>query len=1341
MPTVRNSETSAVRIDSTGVPLGGFRLPSFALALATMLSPNPSSGLPSIKIFPPVTWVRGSGPIVPGQGVEGFDASVSNFKPYRLPGQNEDPVRYDPNLPPQNIPGDPLIVSYAKPKNLPVQSSDWWTSLGLQQEGWVSGRGPQNNDVARTLNFISEPFLFQFVDFGPTLFSAIEPPHGFRLWNQNDIAVSTDGKNEFDPDKRSAQAYNPNLNFAGRGEISPAHQGVLTVGLEGVHPLKQGIPTSPPWTNVLVKDYSDWGVTAVYDDNGSELQITMANGSPLVWFEKAAGSTAPFVLWTGGSPQATGGSVTQLFSTDSMLGLSVTTTYNPFSGLHERSSTAAYVIYADQGSWGNSPAATSGTLSLYRNSQATKLAVLAVPHNVDPTDPTAVLAAARDLQPYACRKITDTQLDYPPAVPSITRDGVTLPLGYDPDDSLVRSRLRVATQTLPGFDGCTDGMALQMIFPHHRKALLASQASQVIGPGVKYTWNTLRGPAYAYAGNTMVQELRTYGVLPFLPSVAINSGLQNPLVPGQSAADDIYQTLKNWFFVQEKIAPTYDKDGNLIAANLNSFNRNQGAYVNAATNSYIPGTTALRELVFVADQLAQASSLNAVDPELGKPKQAVAQEIRDALLENLKELVGQWASVYTSQLFQYNPDFDTLYGYPAGYGAVGSLNDHHFHYGYFLRAAAAIGRFDPNWLNKYFPLINELRSDVANFDAGNPRYPFLRNFNPFFGHSWADGKAYSQNQESSSESINFAVGMIELGGILGKPNLRNWGLYLYEQEILSTQQYFFNLCADFYAKLPSTCSEDIPVPASGGPIAYSGNWPKSFVSFNGPDGQSWHTTLIGRVFPNSLDRATFFGPIDTTFAIHQIPLGASTLYLERSQDWLAATWQQYLRETRTAQASAPLSGVYEVVAAALQARLPDGGSGTDGTGLIPALTRIGTTHAFFPGSVDTQGKHWVYSHSVLGQLDTTVLADKPNYAVFNKNGTRTLVAFNPTDTAYTVTFEDAASAAKIGAVKVDPNSMATMVVGASNTLVDTLAPYDPTPDGRLYLLKNGSLSAQPGSWQPAGPALLQSFPSNLSRVTPSLTIVPPRSDGGQPDIPPDASKVAVWKGRFKGQLVNASTADCTPDPIFIQYFPDRKLGCDPSKTLQAVTRMSLYTDQCLYPGWQRCTSAESLGNTVTVRLSYFFDTTQCDPLTQSGCAADRVETYGNVALQAQDNTFVGQNKITEYYFAGANMGQPGRLSTSGFNGSFGLDLGNPQRNDVPPPPTASCTPAPCGYWIDNGIPIPPSGLFPQQVDNGAIVVELYGGSPGAGNITRPVAVSVSAAPVIGRASWVKPPYE
>ena len=69
------------------------------------------------------------------------------------------------------------------------------------------------------------------------------------------------------------------------------------------------------------------------------------------------------------------------------------------------------------------------------------------------------------------------------------------------------------------------------------------------------------------------------------------------------------------------------------------------------------------------------------------------------------------------------------------------IADHHFHYGYFVRAAAEICRVDLAWCgqDQYGPMIELLIRDYAA-DKDDPMFPHMRNFDPANGFSWADAK-------------------------------------------------------------------------------------------------------------------------------------------------------------------------------------------------------------------------------------------------------------------------------------------------------------------------------------------------------------------------------------------------------------------------------------------------------------------------------------------------------------------------------------------------------------------------------------------------------------------------
>ena len=77
-----------------------------------------------------------------------------------------------------------------------------------------------------------------------------------------------------------------------------------------------------------------------------------------------------------------------------------------------------------------------------------------------------------------------------------------------------------------------------------------------------------------------------------------------------------------------------------------------------------------------------------------------ATPVRDKALAAMKKTMTDWftaSSGETDHLFYYDKNWGTLIGYDASYGSDQELNDHHFHYGYFIAAAATLARFDPAW--------------------------------------------------------------------------------------------------------------------------------------------------------------------------------------------------------------------------------------------------------------------------------------------------------------------------------------------------------------------------------------------------------------------------------------------------------------------------------------------------------------------------------------------------------------------------------------------------------------------------------------------------------------------
>ena len=71
-------------------------------------------------------------------------------------------------------------------------------------------------------------------------------------------------------------------------------------------------------------------------------------------------------------------------------------------------------------------------------------------------------------------------------------------------------------------------------------------------------------------------------------------------------------------------------------------------------------------------------------------------------------------------LFYYNKDWTTMFGYPAGHGQDEYINDHHFHWGYFIHAAAFIEQYSPGWATQWGDMVNLLVRDAATSDRNDP---------------------------------------------------------------------------------------------------------------------------------------------------------------------------------------------------------------------------------------------------------------------------------------------------------------------------------------------------------------------------------------------------------------------------------------------------------------------------------------------------------------------------------------------------------------------------------------------------------------------------------------------
>jgi hypothetical protein len=396
---------------------------------------------------------------------------------------------------------------------------------------------------------------------------------------------------------------------------------------------------------------------------------------------------------------------------------------------------------------------------------------------------------------------------------------------------------------------------------------------------------------------------------------------------------------------------------------VGSYDRNRlSNYVNADAQAAPPTNTdtydtgkalgKLAAIAPIAEQMNQTQSLTTIH-------------------NNLKNSLQDWLTCSngeTSRVFYYNSNWGVLLGYPGGYGSVDNINDHHFHYGYFIKAAAEVARRDPIWASQqqWGQMVEMVLRDIGA-GRGDPLFPYVRNFEPYAGHSWANGSAPFDDgldQESSSEAINAWAAMVLWGEATGNTAIRDRGIYLYATEVSASQEYWHNVHRSNFL---TGYAHPVATMVWAGKIDYATWWPTGHVE---------------------------------KFAITWLPITAASLYLGQYPDYV-----RYASGDLIAKNNGSTDwGIWSDIVWMYQAL----GNPQSAVAQMEAnINSSGSGEKYIErGNTRTNTYHWIRNLDVLGEVDRTVGANHPNVAVFNKNGQRTYVAYNYGASAKTVVFTD-----------------------------------------------------------------------------------------------------------------------------------------------------------------------------------------------------------------------------------------------------------------------------------------------------------------------------------------------
>ena len=374
--------------------------------------------------------------------------------------------------------------------------------------------------------------------------------------------------------------------------------------------------------------------------------------------------------------------------------------------------------------------------------------------------------------------------------------------------------------------------------------------------------------------------------------------------------------------------------------------------------------------------IAQFAHLVRIADQLGATTQ------RDYFISEIKKRLEDWLTAGGTQQYYYNATWDVMTGYPSGYGADNQINDHNFHSAYAIIGAATIAQYDSVWASQsnWGGMVNLLIKDSNNWDRTDTKFPYLRSMDPYAGHSWAAGHGDfgdGNNQESSSESMNFATATVLWGAATHQKEIRDLGIYLYTTERTAVEQYWFDI-------------DDVTFPST---------YPRK---------------ALGMVWGSKGVHSTWFGA-DPEFihGINILPLTGGSFYLGRHPEYVLANYNEIVFER-----SGPLTKWKDIMWEYLAFADPQ--------------TAIGQfyadpTYEVFDGETKAHTYHWLYNLKKMGSPDISVTADIPTYSVFkNSANEKTYITYNPNSDSIDVHFSDAFS------MKVAPYSMKSFSTSPSN---------------------------------------------------------------------------------------------------------------------------------------------------------------------------------------------------------------------------------------------------------------------------------------------------------------------
>jgi endo-1,3(4)-beta-glucanase len=200
---------------------------------------------------------------------------------------------------------------------------------------------------------------------------------------------------------------------------------------------------------------------------------------------------------------------------------------------------------------------------------------------------------------------------------------------------------------------------------------------------------------------------------------------------------------------------------------------------------------AVTEASFAADSYGGGKDLYRVANLYRLATQLDLTSVASGLRDRLVGVIDLWTARngcadHAERCFADDPTVHGIVGQAPSYGSD-EFNDHHFHYGYLLSAAAVVADGSPSLVARWSPVLDLVAADIASPEA-TPSFPQLRVYDPYAQHSWASGYspfADGNNQESSSEAVSAWNGLARWGAVSGSADTEALGTWLLANEAAS----------------------------------------------------------------------------------------------------------------------------------------------------------------------------------------------------------------------------------------------------------------------------------------------------------------------------------------------------------------------------------------------------------------------------------------------------------------------------------------------------------------------------------------------------------------------------